>query len=143
MSQNYLRGDQAGIGWQPLGGGAVILGAKDQNAEISTLLFDVTTTISGGLTARLAGKLDAAVEFNGFVDIDQQPYLPPQFILPQMRGILLYYLNFVAVGGAQRAIQIPSIIEKVRYQSAVDSEVRYGFSLKMESRAGLFVYPAT
>lgn len=145
MSQNYLRGDFAGFGFQPLGSALVILGAKDANAELSALLFDVTSTISGGNTARLGGKQDAAVEFNGFVDIDQPPYLPPQFVLPATRGIILYYLNFVAqVGGAgagQRAIQIPSIVEKVRYQYAVDSEVRYGFSLKMEARAGLLVYP--
>ena len=142
MSQNYLRGDFAGIGWAPLGGATVILGAKDANAELSALLFDVTSTISGGYTARLGGKFDAAVEFNGFVDIDQPPYLVPQFITPLTRGILLYYLNFAPILGIQRPIQIPTIIEKVRYQYAVDTEVRYGFSLKMDSRAGLFVYPA-
>lgn len=131
--QNYIRGDSLIITWQPLGLAQVIIGMHDANGELSALLFDVTTTLSGGLTARLGGKLDHATEFNGFYDLDQVPYLAPVFLLPGQRG---FYTTQFALG---HIVQVPSIIEKIRYQGAVDSEVKYSFSAKMDSRAGVLV----
>lgn len=136
---NFLRGDFAPFAFQPKGGANTILNIKSQNADFTALLFDVTSTGSGGVRARISGLLDCKGTVNADFDLDQPPYGTPPTLLPGTLGIGSYYFS----QPNNKFIQIPCIIEKVHYESAVESEVKYSFDFSIASNAGLLVYPAT
>jgi hypothetical protein len=134
-----VRGDACPSIWQAVNVGPVVtLNVHDDNLDISVLLFDTTNTGCFGATSRLAGKLDASATINATFDLAQPPYLAPLFILPGLSGILAK-----SVGpGATRIIQVPQIVEKLHFQSGVDSEVKYSFDAKMNCRVGTLIYPS-
>jgi len=132
---NFQRGDYVPVGWNPQGGAGVVLNIKSHSLDISVLLFDTTNTGSGGFRSRLAGVGDAAGTVNADYDLDLSPYRAA-LITAGISGIANFYLS------PTNFIQVPTIIEKVHYESAVESEVKYSFDVKGNSRAGLFVYPA-
>lgn len=135
---NPVRGDQLPALWLPQGLGLVTLNIHDDNLDIEALLLDVTNTGSGGLTSRLAGKLDASGTINATFDLNAPPYLAPLFVLPGQSGV---YGKGMSPNSA-KSIQVPAIIGKVHYQSGVDSELKYSFDVKMNARAGFLVYPS-
>ncbi len=95
----------------------------------------MTSTGSQGLTARLAGKGDSSADVEADLDLDQ-PTWGPLVIQPGVRGVMVFFQS------PTKGIQIPKSIEKVHYQGAVDSQMKYSFTAKMNQLAGLFVYPA-
>lgn len=135
---NPVRGDQCPAIWQPvnLGLPASALNIHDDSLDLTALLIDVTNTGSGGLTSRLVGKLDAAGTVNADVDLNIPPYLAPLFIVPGVSGVV-----GKTVGPLGRIFQVPVSVEKVHYQSAIDTEVKYSFDHKMNARAGFLIYP--
>lgn len=150
---NYQRGDLTGVSWlaalaanTPVGinqigqgfAASVALGVKDQDLDLSSLLIDVTTTLSGGGRARLAALLDASATITAEYDADQSPYLAIPNIVPGAGGLLV----FAITAGATRGIQVPMRIEKVHWSSGTEKGVMYSFDAKMDSRVGLIVYPA-
>ena len=140
MSGNYQSGHNTGVYFEVLGQGTVSsLCVSSHSLDISVLLFDVTGTCHGGNTARLAGKRDAAGTVNAFFDADSPPYLNPPYIREGVSGVMLFYFSSLALG---RPMQVPVIIEKVHYETAVAGETKYSFDVKMNSLAGTFAMPA-
>lgn len=139
--QNYQRGDLTGVAWlsQVAGGFApgIALTVKDQDLDLSALLLDVTTVLSGGGRARLASLQDASTTINAQYDADASPYLAVPNIVPGAGGILLFAITV----GALRNLQVPMRIEKVHWKSGVEGSVMYSFDAKMDSRLGVIVYP--
>lgn len=133
---NFQRGDFVPVTVQTAGLPAVLLNIKGHTLDLTCLLFDVTSTGSGGVTARISGKLDAAGTVNADFDADAPPYVNPPAIMPGLRGICVFGVSPV------RGIQVPTICEKLHFESSVESEVKYSFDVKMNSLAGLFVFPA-
>lgn len=123
---------------QPTGGAAQRLNIKGYSLDLSCLLFDVTHTASGGNTARIAGKADASGTINADFDLDLPPYAASPLIVPGVSGLCLFYVNVAQ----SKFFQVPTIIEKVRYESQVESYLKYSFEVKMNSLAGAFVFPA-
>lgn len=140
---NQQRGDLTGVGWIPqignqLGNAAAALAVKDQDLDLSALLLDVTSVLSGGARARLGGLNDAACTCTAVYDADISPYLPTPNIVPGAGGLLLYAVTV----GATRNIQVPMRIEKVHWKSGIETAVMWNFDCKMDSRIGTVVYPA-
>lgn len=135
---NFVPGHlSGGVVWSPTGLGVnPALNIKSHSLDISVMLHDVTHTASGGIRARLAGVTDLAGDVEADFDLDAPPYSTLIDIFPGLSGIMLFGLS------ALKAIQVPVIVEKKRYQMTIDSEVKYSFSVKANSRAGFFVYPA-
>lgn len=133
---NLQRGDLVPAAWFPIGGAITLLNIRSHNLDISALLFDVTSSGSGGLTARLAGKVDCAGTIQADYDLDLSPYLAVPAIVTAGRGFAYFYLS------PTRFFQIPAVIEKVHYEVAVESEVKYSWDVKCDSRVGALVYPA-
>lgn len=111
---------------------------KDQDLDLSALLFDVTSTLAGGLRARLGGPVDASATINAVYDADQSPYLAVPNIVQGAGGLLVF---FITAAEPKRGIQVPMRIEKVHYKSGVETAVLYSFDAKMDSRVGQLVFP--
>ncbi len=135
MAFNYQRGDFCPVTVQPAGAVPITLNIKGYTLDFECLIFDVTSTGSGGVRARINGLLDVKGTINADVDLDLLPFGVPQ-IVPGVKGICLFFLSPV------KAIQIPTIISKVHYESNVESEVKYSFDVQVNSLAGFIVYPA-
>ena len=136
MAQNFQRGDLGYFVTQPLGGAATTLNVTSHSLDIECALFEVLNTGSGGFMARIAGRTDAKGTINADWDFDLPCYLTPPSILPAVRGLCQFGL------GPAKGIQVPTIIGKVHYEVAVQSQVKYSFDVAMDSRAGALVYPA-
>lgn len=133
---NFSPGHFAAVAWQADGAAAAtVLQIKDHNVELSVLLHDVTHTGTNGVRARLAGPLDAQGTVNAGLDLDVPPYGAVS-LLPGVKGVCGFGLN------ATRLIQVPVSVEKLKFISAVDKDVMYGFDVKMNALAGVLVYPA-
>lgn len=133
---NYQRGDFVGVVFAATGLAPYTLGIKSHSLDLTCLLFDVTSTLSGGITARISGKLDAKGTVNADFDADAPPYGNPPAIIPGVRGICLFGVSAV------RAVQVPVVVEKLHFESSVEAEVKYSFDCSMDSLAGQFVFPA-
>jgi hypothetical protein len=134
--QNFARGDQGFFAIQPTGGVATQVNITSHSLDLEVALFEVLNTGSGGVMARLVGRLDAKGTVNADFDLDLAAYLPIPNINVGVRGLTQFGL---APG---RPIQIPSVIGKVHYEVAVTSQVKYSFDVSMDGRAGVVVYPA-
>lgn len=132
---NFQPGHFAPVAWQATGLAAVTLQIKDHNVEMSVLLHDVTHTGTAGVRGRIAGPRDASGSVNASLDLDLPPYGAAS-IFEGLPGICAFGFSPL------KLLQIPVRIEKVRYQSAVESEVKYGFDVKMSAFSGFIVYPA-
>lgn len=138
MANNFQRGDLTGVLWVPTGGLGQVLNVKDQDLDLSSLLYDVTGTLAGGVRARLAGPTDAAATILAQYDADSSPYLISPNITQGAGGLLVFYIT----AGDTRGIQVPMRIEKVHWKSGVETNVQYSFDAKCDSRVGVIVYPA-
>lgn len=135
MSNSFQRGDLCPVVFQPSSGAAVTLHVTGHNLDISSLLFDVTHTGHNGAgTARIAGKRDCDGSVTMDYDADRSPY--SLSLLDGTSGYMLFYVT------PTRPIQVPIIIEKVNYKSAVAGKVEFGCSVKMNVNIGDLVYSA-
>ena len=140
---NQQRGDLTGIQWiaqinNQLQPQTTALTVRDQDLDLSALLLDVTSVLSGGARARLGGLQDASGTMTAVYDADSSPYLTIPNIVPGAGGLLLYAVTV----GATRSIQVPMRIEKVHWTNGIEKAVMYNFDAKMDSRIGTVVYPA-
>ncbi len=67
-------------------------------------------------------------------DLDAPPYLLPQ-IRFGVQGIIHHFISVT------KFIQIPVVIAKVHYESAVENQLKYSFDVAMSVLAGSMVYP--
>ena len=138
MAFNYQRGDFCPVLWQPAGGALATLNIKAHSLDISSLLFDVSNTgsslLTGGLRARIPGLRDVQGTVSADYDLDSPPYGAIS-IFDGLSGVCGFNLSPL------KTLQVPVIIEKVHYEMAVESEIKYSFDVKANSRAGLIVYP--
>ncbi len=142
MSFNFQRGDFVPASFQSVAPGGtpttngplVILNIKGHTLDLIAMLYDVTSSGSGGLKARLGGTLDAEGTINASLDLDLVPYGAP-LIVAANSGIAVFGVS------PTKGIQVPVIIERVPFKSGVDSEVQYSIQCKMNQLAGFLVYP--
>lgn len=140
---NQQRGDLTGVVWVPQVGNTLLnvlaaVAVRDQDLDLSALLLEVTSTLSGGFRARLGGLGDSASTILAVYDADTSPYLAVPNIIPGAGGLLLFALTV----GATRNIQVPMRVEKVHWKSGTETAVMWNFDAKMDSRIGLLVFPA-
>ena len=133
---NFVSGHRCPAQFQLSGGVLTTLQIKGQSLDEDGLIFDVTHTGSGGRTARIAGKADHKGTINADFDLDVPPYLNPPGIRFGSTGIILFFFS------PSRPIQIPVIVSKVHYESAIESEVKYSFDVQENVLVGVIVYPA-
>ena len=136
---NQQRGDLVGVSWVAFGGAvAVTLPVHDQDLDLTALLLDVTSVLSGGNRARLGGLGDAAATIACVYDADASPYLSVPNIVPGNGGFLIFN---IAVAGT-RFFTLPMRVEKLHWKSGIESAVMYNFDAKMDSRLGAIVFPS-
>jgi hypothetical protein len=136
---NQQRGDLTGVVWIPQGlGQGAALAVKDQDLDLSALLLDVTSVLSGGYRARLGGLGDAESDVKAVYDADASPYLAVPNIVPGAGGLMLFAITV----GATRNFQVPMRVEKLHWVSGVETAVMWSFHAKMDSRIGNIVYPS-
>ena len=102
----------------------------------NVLLFDVTNVSHGGNTARIAGKRDGSGNIQLDFDAGLPIYAPPFGIQEGVSGVIFESVSPL------RAIQTPVILEALKFVSQISSQLKYNFDWKMNTLAGLFVYPA-
>lgn len=135
MANNFQRGDLIPVTFQPVSGAAVTLNITGHNLDISSLLHEVTHTGHNGAgTARIAGKQDVSGTVTMDYDADRSPY--SLNLTNGTSGFMLFYVT------PTRPIQVPIIIEKVNYKSAVAGKVEFGCDVKMNVNVGTLVYSA-
>jgi len=134
--QNYQAGINLPVAFQPTNGSNTVLNIRGWSGDHEIAIFDVTHTGSGGHTARITGKDDWRGSVNAVFDLDQPAYSTPPSIRPGVKGIIQKYV------ATNKVIQIPVVITKVHYESAVENELRYNFDVAMDSITGVMVYPA-
>lgn len=139
MANNFHGGENQPVQFAVTGGANALLNVTGHSLDIMRILFDVTNTSHGGDTARISGKRDASGTVNADFDADLPPYLNPPNIIEGVLGIMLFFYSPLVLG---RPIQVPVIVEKIHYQSAVDAKTIYSFDVKMSKIAGALVYPA-
>ena len=137
MSNRFITGDKVKMAWQALGQGAVILNIKTMSLDEEVVIADVSHTGTGSRTARIAGKGDHKFTIGADYDLDIKPYNPPVSIRAGVLGIAL--LGF----DPAFPIQIPCIVTKAHYESAMENEVKYSFDAGENVLAGVIVYPAS
>lgn len=135
MANRFQRGDLLPFRWANALGVVFNIGIKGKTTDFMALLFDVTNTNHGGLTARIAGKFDGQGNVTITWDADQPSFGPP-LIVPQANGIIAYGVSLVGV------VQIPVVVEKVHWEDKVESEFSWNFDWKFNTLSGLLVYPA-
>lgn len=133
---NFIAGHRTGIAFQALGGVAGLLQVKSHTLDEDGLIFDVSHTLTGGRTARIAGKADTKGTVNADFDADLPPYLPPVNIRFGTLGFIAFYYQ------PTKPIQIPVIVTKVHYEAAIENEVKYSFDVAENVLIGVVVYPA-
>lgn len=137
MAYRYSAGHFVPVEWQRDGSNVITtLAIKSHDLRISALLHDVTSSATGGGRARLAGPLDVAGQVMCDLDLDAPPYVDPPLLLPGVSGITNFGVS------VSKGIQVPVILEELHFSSAIDQEVKWDFSVKMNQLAGVIVYPA-
>ena len=136
---NYQRGDLLPALWTPLGSSTPVnVNVKGWSFDDSLQLHDVTGTRHNGRgTARIAGKGDAGGNFTLHVDADQAPHGATLNLHKGSSGILAMCVN----AAKQEFIQQPMIVEKVHYESSVESDEVFNLDWKENILAGVKVYP--
>lgn len=120
----------------PTGQASVTLNITGWNGDHDGLLFEVTHTGHGGHCARISGRDDWKGTVQADFDLDAPPYLSTT---PNIRfGTTGIIRKFVST---TKFIQVPVVIAKVHYESAVQSQLKYSFDVAMSVLAGTMVYP--
>ncbi len=138
MANNFQRGDLCGIQFIVAGANPYTLNVTSHNLDLSVLLFDITHTgLNGAGTARLAGKPDASGTVNADYDADASPFLNTPNIRPGAAGTIAFFVAGPTGAPSAQSIQVPVIVEKVHFESSVQSQVKYSFEVKQNVLAGL------
>lgn len=137
MANNFQSGHLLPVKFDPLGAGESTWNVKGWSAEFSSLLIDVTHTGSGGVRARIAGPKDFRGSLNLSFDLDQPTYGGNYLLKDGVSGLL----SFAVSDDLDKFIQVPCILEKVRYESSVENELRVTADAAMNSLAGTLAYP--
>jgi hypothetical protein len=141
VSNNFQRGDLLPVVFIPDDQANVTLNVRGWSGDDEVLRFDVTNTGHGGQTARIAGKQDWRGTVQADFDLDVPPY-NTNAGGPRIRagqgGVIRKYVSQTA---QDKYIQIPVLIAKVHYESAVESQLKYSFDVEMSVLFGDFVYP--
>lgn len=136
---SYTPGHLTGVYWSAVGAQrGSWLNVAEHNLDIEALLYDVTSTDSGGITQRITGKLDASATVRAFLDNDFPPYLTPPAIITGASGALLFFFSAVVLN---RPFQVPMTIQKVHYGAKVDGASEWAFDSKLNGLVGQLVYP--
>lgn len=135
MSDNFQPGHLCPVRFKPDGGNDATLNVKSHNLDLTALLHDVTGTRHAGVRARIGGPADAQGTVQADFDLDEAPYHDPPSIRPTVRGLMFFHIS------PTKAIQVPVIVERLHFESAVESQVKYSFDVKMNALAGALVYP--
>jgi len=147
----FVRGDLAPVALRTPTGFMNITG---YSLDHTVLLYDVTHTGFGGAgTARIGGKPDVAGTINADLDIDLAPFGGTLAILPGTSGIIFFYVSNTNVPGqvVGKAVQVPVIVEKLHWETAIQSQLKYSLDIKMDilapnvaapTQAPAIVYPA-
>ena len=132
---NFSRGDLIVFNMTPSGGANVTLGIKSHNIDLECAVNDVTNTRHGGGTAVLGSKENGKGTVSAALDLDEMPHDAPFTVRPRMKGIMFFGLS------PALAIQFPFMVTSLHYETAVESEVRWSFSVTMDVISGSLVYP--
>lgn len=120
----------------------MVLNIRGWTGDDECLRFDVTHTGHSGETARITGKRDWRGTVQADFDLDAPPYnnaAGGPNIRSGTRGVIRKY---VAPVGQAKFIQIPVVIAKVHYETAVESQFKYSFDVEQSILAGDKIFPA-
>ena len=137
MSFNFQAGDRVPAQWAPLGGVNATLNITQHTLDISALLIDCSNSGGGGLRQRIAGLQDVAGTLTAEHDLDFPAYLAVPFIVQGARGLAAFFVSPL------RGIIFGAVIEKVHYETAKETSVRYSFDVKLDGRSGPIIYPVS
>ena len=133
---NFQSGHLTPVQFQPVGGPLLTLNVTSHTLDLMVALYDVTHTGHQGRgTARIAGKPDGSGNATMDYDADRSPVALN--LVPGMSGFFLFYQT------PTRPIQLPAIIEKVNYKSAVAGKVEFNVDVKENILVGNVVYGTT
>ncbi len=142
MANRFITGEKCSMNYQPVigigqFGGVVTLSIKAMSLDEECIIADVSHTRTASRTARIAGKGDHKGTVNYTYDLDLKPY----FSTPNIRA---GSLGVAALGfDPLFPIQIPQIITKTHYESAIENEVRGSFDFAENIFSGAIVYPSS
>jgi hypothetical protein len=138
LQNQMVSGHANPIQFQAVGQGQVAtLNITGHTWDEEVLRHIITHTGSGGIQARLAGVLDGKGTVQADYDGGLPPYLNPPLIVAGVSGLMLFYVT------PQKAFQVPMIIAKVHYESAVQGKVSWSMDVEMNSQAGVYLRPST
>jgi hypothetical protein len=150
----FVRGDLSPVAFRTP---TTFFNITGYSLDHTILLFDVTHTGLGGAgTARIAGKPDMKGTVNYDLDIDLAPFGATLSVLPGTSGIMYWYISNTNVPGniLGKAIQVPVIVEKLHWETAITSQVKGTIDVSMDAlasggtgptfptAAGFMIYPA-
>ena len=138
MANQFQPGHLLPVKFTPDGAPETTYRIRGYSAEFSTLLIDVTHTGSGGVRARIGGPRDFRGTVNMSFDLDEPSYDGTR----QLRDGVIGVMYFAVSTALDKFIQVPCIIEKVRYESAIENELRLTADVAMNSLAGTLAYPS-
>lgn len=133
----FITGDKVSMQWAPAGGPGITLNIKGMTLDEECVIADVSHTGTNSRTARIAGKGDTKGSIQADFDLDLKPYTAPRSIRAGSLGVVV--LGF----DPAFPVQIPAIVAKVRYETAIENEVKYSFDYNENVLAGVIVYPAS
>jgi hypothetical protein len=130
----FTRGDLAPVAFKTANG---FFNVTAYNLDHTILLFDVTHTgYAGAGTARIAGKPDCKGLVNYDLDLDFAPFGQKFGILPGTSGLMFWYIgNTNAQSGGTvfgSAIQVPVIVEKLHFETAITSQLKGSIDVSMD-----------
>lgn len=135
MANNFQSGHLIKFLVTPVGLAQTELGIKSHNLDHEVLLHDVTNTKHGGGTARIGGKEDCRGTVTAALDNDEQPWDGARVIFPGAIGLMFFGI------GTGIYVQIPYIVGKLHWESAIDAAVTWSFEVSMNVLAGSLVLP--
>lgn len=138
MADNYQPGSTLPVQFQPTGGVNSTLNIKGWSGDEEAITPDVSGTRHAGRTARIAAKKDHRGTVNATFDLDDPPYGAAPNIRAGTTGVILLHTS----ASLNKPIQIPVIITKVHYESAIENALVWSFDWAENVIAGSLVYPA-
>lgn len=133
---NFQPGHLVPVTWAAQGLTQALINIKEQDLGIEVLLHDVTGYKALGVRARVAGPVDCSGRMVCDFDSDEPPYVSPPLIVPGVRGVAVFGVS------ATRGIQVPLSCQKLHFSGSNDKEEMWDADWKMNSLAGLLVFPA-
>lgn len=134
---NFQNGALVPVSFLPYDGSATtVLQIKSHNLDLEALMLDVSHSGTGGVRARIAGLQDARATILASLDLDLLPWAAVPKIIPGLWGLIGIHVAERSLGW--NPITVPVIVQKIHFESAVESEVKYSFDVQMNALAGAF-----